>query len=85
MAHPEFKMCDKYGLVRNYKMETDFMITAKQVEKLLGRVEDAMDSLRSVFKNQQQRSSLVHSSSLDELLHFVEELAAHIRTGERLT
>ena len=42
----EFFYCNKYGLVRNYKMETDFMISAKQVEEVLKRLDQAIEQER---------------------------------------
>lgn len=50
MANDEFKLCDKYGLVRNYKMETDFMITAWQVEKCIEALEFRINALEEILK-----------------------------------
>ncbi len=35
----EFRLCNKYGFIRAYKMETDYVITAKQVELFLVKME----------------------------------------------
>lgn len=52
MAHPDYPLCDKYGLIRSYKMETDFMITADQVERLLELLDDKIQVLEELLREE---------------------------------
>lgn len=44
----EFPLCDKYKLIRNYKIETDYVITASQVEKVLVMLDERISTLHTI-------------------------------------
>lgn len=50
MAHPDFPCLDQLGIVRNYKIEDDYIVSAKQaeeaIEKLLYRIKVLEELLR---------------------------------------
>ncbi len=61
----EFRHCDKYGLIRSYKMETDFMITAKQVEALLVILETRITGLEKLISELLQDSPSLKEPAAD--------------------
>ena len=61
----EFFYCDRYGLVRNYTMATDFYITAGQVERILSVLEEKIRFLEKSLYDKEKALGRVYSTSLE--------------------
>lgn len=64
MAREEFRLCDHYGLIRSYKIETDFVISAKQVEAVLEKLEKKMKEQEILLEHKDKLLSIVNPPRL---------------------
>lgn len=48
----EFAACNKHGLIRSYRMEDDFTVSAKQVEELLRKLDAKIELLQELLNEE---------------------------------